>query len=48
MVLHTSGVREGHPNYECAIFQAVDDNAAGREEKSKTVYKRMRFSYETA
>ena len=31
----------------CAIFQAVDDNASVREEKSKTVYKRMRISYDS-
>ena len=31
----------------CAIFQAVDDNASVREEKSKAVYKRMRISYDS-
>ena len=31
----------------CAIFQAVDDNASVREEKSEAVYKRMRISYDS-
>ena len=31
----------------CAIFQAIDDNASVREEKSKAVYKRMRISYDS-
>ena len=31
----------------CAIFQAVDGTAAVREEKSKAVYTRMRFSYDS-